>query len=336
MKVDRKQLLSTLESVSSGLSKGAELAQSDCFVFKNNRVVTFNESVYCSTECLLDFEGAVPSEELLGLLRRMKADQLDLSWGDNGLVIEAPGDHAVVAVESRITLPVDGLEQPDTWNDLPPNFWEAVSVVQNCCSNKRSRFILTCVHIHPDWVEASDKFQISRYGLKTGWQQPVLISRDSLNSAVGFNMTQFGETENWTHFRNVSGLQLSCRRYVMQYPDLTPFLRVEGSRLKIPNTDQFREALECASVFSGPAQDDQVIVELRKRKLRVVRNGARGSYRGVRECEFDGDEFRFAISPALLMEISKKTDTAIVAEGRLKVETDKWVYVTVTSAVDKE
>jgi hypothetical protein len=338
MQVKRKDLLNKLEAMAAGLAKIPNLAQSDCFVFHGGYVVTYNETVACRVECKVDFEGAVHGKELLSLLRKLPQDEVEIGLEQGGLGVRVPGDRAVISMEAKIALPTEEIENPGEWNDLPTNFWDAMGVVRNCCSNKAVRAVLTCVHLTPDWVEASDKFQISRYPVKLKLTRDCLLHREAIQLCTGLEMTQYSETDSWFHFRNPEGLMLSCRRYNTvgnyRYPDLTPFLKVEGKKLSIPKA--LDEVLDRASDFTDADEQGYVTVELRPDKLRVKGRGKNGQYWGTRDCQFDGGEMSFRINPRLLSEISRKADSAIVAPSRLRVETDKWEYITLIGPVEKE
>ena len=81
MKIDRKTMLATLESVRSGLSSFKELLEQSCsFVFKEGRVYTFNGEVSLNAELKMS-EGnevnfAVPAEDLVKLLAKLPDEEI--------------------------------------------------------------------------------------------------------------------------------------------------------------------------------------------------------------------------------------------------------------------
>jgi DNA polymerase III sliding clamp (beta) subunit (PCNA family) len=330
--VIRRDLLKSLESVAPGLSKKEVIEQSSCFVFKGGQVITFNDEVACSTSCNLDVEGAVVADPLLSLLGKLQEDELEVDAVDGELVVKGKRRKAGIRLESEISLPVDGIETPEKWKKLPAEFLEAVGVVQNCVSQDQSQFVLTCVHLHPEQVEACDNFQLIRFPIKTGLTKPTLVRGTALSGIASMEVKEFSETENWLHFRGPSGVILSCRRYMDKYPDIGPLLECKGEKVKLPKG--LDGVIDKAKVFSEG--DGNVVVELRSGKTRITGRGVNGWYSEVMDTEYAGEDTRFAISPKLLLEITKQTEVMTVAEGRIKIDSGKFTFVVCTGEVEGE
>ena len=329
MRVEREKLLRCLEAVSPGLSAKEIIEQSCHFVFRGGRVITFNDEVACSLECSLELEGAVVAEPLLNLLRKLPEDNVDLEVSEGELLIRGQKRKAGIRLEQKVTLPIEGIEVPKKWKPLPANFVEAVGIVQACAGRDESRFALTCIHLSPEWVEACDGFQLARYPIKIGVTTSTIVRRRAMKSVVGLDVTEFSQTENWIHFRNSAGLLVSCRRYLDKYPSIEKLLQVSGQPTVLPKG--LEEAVDKAQIFS--TEDNQVKVELRRGKLRLSGKGANGWYAETKSVKYSGDELQFSIAPKLLVEISHRAEKCEVAEGRLKISTDKWTYVTCTGKV---
>ena len=329
MKVNRKELLSTLESVAAGLSP-KDIIQSSCFVFQLHRVVTFDDEVFCSAEVPpMKIAGAVRGGPLVALLKRLPEDQVDVTADGGKLLIKGKNRRGTLVLEQEVLLPVDAVEEPGEWKRLPKGFKQAVDVVLNYVSTDESDYPLTCVHIHPKWVEACDNFQLTRYWIKSGFSEPTLIRGRSLKHVLGLDMTEFSETKSWLHFRNADGLRLSCRRYIEQYSDLSDLLDTKGREVKLPKG--LRDAVMRAEIFSSEdSLANRVTVELGGGWLKLSGEGASGRYEERCRIEgFDGSA-RFLISPRLLVEVSKRADTCIIGEGKLMVYGGKWRYVSCT------
>ena len=63
-----------LEAVSPGLATREAIEQSSCFVFKDGRVMTFNDEVACSIDCELGFDGAVAAKPLRSAVWALEAE----------------------------------------------------------------------------------------------------------------------------------------------------------------------------------------------------------------------------------------------------------------------
>ncbi len=334
MKINREVLLKQLEYVTPGLAKREVVEQSTCFIFRDGKVYTFNDEVACVADCPLKIEGAVPADKLLAVLRKLNDDELDITVSDGQVKIKGEQSRRVsIRMDEEIALEVDAVEEPGKWRPLPEDFNEAVGVVQSCASNDASRFRLTCIHIHPDYLEACDDFQLARYPLKTGLKKPMLIKRDSLKWLTGLDPTEMSATKNWMHFRNPAGLVLSCRRYVEEYHDMDSFLVVEGTKTVFPKGIETTVGL--ASIFSSDNEDlNQLLIRIKPGRMRIEGHGKSGFYQEDKKVNYDGPPTEFQIAPDLFLTISKRAAECIVGDGRLKVDGGKFEYVTCTTVVD--
>jgi len=331
MKIIREDLLKKLESITPGLTEKEVLEQSSCFVFKNGRIATFNDEVACSIDFESEIEGAIKAKPLLELLRRLTESELTVTFEDKQLRIRGERRKAGIHAEEEVTLPVDSVDMPTKWRTLHNEFSEAVGIVGQCCSKDQSRFVLTCVHIHPEWLEATDNSQITRYPMKTGIKESRLIRWSAIKSIAGADVTEFGETENWLHFRNPDGLVISCRRYLDQFPSETSkVLNVTGDEITLP--EGLSDAVARASIFSknSAEKEEQVEIHLKPGAMRLEGRGFEGWYVESKKIIYNGAEVKFSTTPKLLVELVKRSNQCILGDRKLKVQTEKFVYVACT------
>ncbi len=346
--VNREEFLHTLESVQPGLSSREIIEQSSCFAFLDGKVVTYNDEIACSHACDVGIVGAVKAEPLLAVLRKLSEDEITITQkneeGKKGkilsseLLIEGKRRKAGIRCEYEVLLPADKVEAPGKWEPLPEDFADAIALVVNSAGTDQQDFKMTCVHLHPKWVEASDNFQVTRYRMKTGVAEAMLVRASSLKHVPALGMTKFSVSDAWIHFKNPAGLVLSCRRYAEtdDYPDMKPVLDCEGSQpITLPKG--LGDAADRASVFSAETSDEnQVRVELRPGKLRIRGTGATGWFQEVKKVKYQGEPMAFNIDPKLLQEVTKKYSSAEITEGKLKVDGGKWQYVTCLSNPDEK
>jgi DNA polymerase III sliding clamp (beta) subunit (PCNA family) len=332
-KINRESFLHTLESVWPGVAPRAILEQSDNFVFKKGRVLTFNDEISCKAVSGLpkDFTGAVEAQKLLDLLRKLSEEELTVAWDGGSFALTGKRRGAEVRMEAQVTLPVEQVERPETWTKLPANFLEAVGLVQQCAGKDASQFRTVCVHLHPDWVEASDDFQLARYKIKTGLSTPVLVRQTSIKHVVSLGFTEMAETNTWLHFRN-GDVQLSCRRYLNEGYDLTPFLKIaKGKQIQLPKG--IVEACDKALIFAADSEDKQVTVHLRPGKLRLEGIGAAGRYWEAKKVTYDGPPMKFSINPDLLSKLVTNHPEAEITPDRICVRMDNFVYLACLSVI---
>lgn len=336
--IKREDLLAQLNSVRGGLTSKEIIEQSSCFCFRNKKVLTYNDEVACTNNCQLDITGAVTAAPLLAILEKRDDDVLEYECSNSKLKLRGKKGVTSIRMEAEIALPMENVEYPEksAWKKLHPDFEDAVGLVQGCAGKDESCFSLTCVHLHPEWIESCDNFQIMRFMIETGLEQSILIKRDALKHIISLGVTKFAETESWMHFKNPGGLILSVRRHVRDdYPDLTSLLEVKGMRTVLPKT--LIEATDRAEIFSAENVDNnQVQVKLKPGKLIVKGTGVTGSHYETKLLNYKGEPLTFKISPQVLTEIVKQHNECEISNDRLKVNGGKFIYIACLVVAEKE
>ena len=336
MKVDREVLLNQLELVNSGLSKNDVLEQSSCYVFHDGKVITFNGEVACRHECCLKIEGAVRAEPLNTILSKLVEETVEINTGtskdeEGELLIKGKGRKTGIRLENDILLPVTDIPSPKKWHKLPENFMESLRMVHHCVSKESKYRELTCVHFHPERIEASDNFQVTRFDIKLPIKKSVLIEGTSAGSLSRLDVIELAYSQDWLHFRTSDKLVFSCRRYLDEYPELGPLLEFEGKPITMPKG--LIDAADKAQVFSKEAEENQVLVELRADRLRIKGEGSSGWFTEVKKVRYKGAPMSFRIDPSLLQELLKKHTECEITDDRLKVDGGSWTYITCLAKV---
>jgi len=335
MKIKREEMLKEINAVMPGLSDREIIEQSSCVVFMNGNICTYNDEVACTYPSKMDIEGAVVAMPMVNILEKLTEEYVDVETTDSAVLIRGKAKRATIRMEKEVHLPIANIEKPGKWSKLGKGFNEALNLVQACAGKDDSQFLLTCVHIHPDYIEACDNEQVARFNDKTGFSSELMVRRDSIKHIVSLDMTHVSETKNWVHFRNPSKLVLSCRRYNDTYPDMSPILKVSGSPLTLPKS--IGEAVERCEVFSSESTDDNLLtVELKKGKLRVKGEGAHGDFIESKKIKYEDADLSFRIAPYLLVDLVNKHNQCEVTSNRLKITIGKLDYVTVLTVPKAE
>lgn len=325
--VNRQEFLSKLESVEPGLSPRPILEQSSSFVFKDGKVMTYNEEIACRYKTPLKITGAVHAAHLLTLLRKLGEEEVevDVNEEQTEILIKGKGRRAGIALDANIVLGIDAVEEPGEWADLPEDFLEGISMVGECAARDASNFPLNCINIAPKWLEAADDFQIMRYKIKTGVQDATLVKQEYIRHITKLEMNQVSLTETWIHFRNKGGLIFSCRRYVDEYKDLTPYLEVEGEQVTLP--PGLGDETERAEIFAAE-RDNLLEITLKIGRVVVKGTGINGWYRADRKLQnFKGEPINFFVTPHTLRDLMKKGKECEASADKLRIQGGKFTYV---------
>ncbi len=340
MKINREELLKQLEATLPGLSTREIIEQSSCFIFKDKTIRTYNDEVACTQKSILDIEGAVQAIPLISILRKLKEDELEIAINKRHtqLLVKGKRRRSGIRMEEDIILPVETVEKPKKWKKLPSNFADSVSIVQSCAGSNESQFVMTCIHICPKWMEACDNHQMTRFRIKTDIAKPMLIRKESLKHIVSMDMTKFSETKSWIHFRNSTGLILSCRHFVENYPmeDITEVMKgFKGKPLTLPKG--LKEAVEKAEIFSSESvEGSDIIVDLKPTKFKITGKGTSGWFTETKKSKYKGEPLQFTIPAKLLIELVRQYSKCEVSSTRLKVTGEKFVYITALGIIEEK
>lgn len=328
-RIDRQQLLHTLDLLKPGLSAKGLIDQSDCYVFRKGKALTFNGEVCCRTACDLGgFEGAVKGGPLAAVLAKMSDDTLEVEPGDGTVRFHGRRKKLEVTAEAEVRLPVAAVDRPGEWKRLPEEFVDALRLVQDCAGSDESRYVTTCVHLTPKWLEATNNNQAARYRTALPVTGPMLVRKDAVKHVLDVGVTELAESANWLHFRNPAGLVLSVRRRADPYVNLTPHLKPAAGGAAVVLPKGLKLILDCAAVFSGEDKErDEVTVGLKPGKVRLTGRGASGSYSEWTKVGYDGPPLEFAAAPDLLKQLVDRFDGCVVTEDRLRIEGGSFVYV---------
>lgn len=339
MKVNREEVLKSLISLTPGLASRELIEQSSCFVVtEDGRMMTFNDEVCASRKSSLPIKGAVKAKLLLDHLSKLPEEVIDMEQVGNSLRIKGKGRRAEIKMESAVLLPVESVDVPEEWRPLATEFLEAVGMVHSCASTEESAFVLTCVHIHPDYVESSDRFQIARYECETGVEESMLVRAESIQKMLASGMSEICETKSWVHFRNSDGLTISIRRYLETYPVLGKHLNSEGT-VPITLPGELEEAVNRAADFSGDnkeAGNNHILlhIDLDKDEMRIKGIGVCGRYEEKKAVAYDGPPIRFLIASVLLTALGKRSKDCRVSAKKFFVDSGKFQYASSTRVAE--
>lgn len=332
-RVERELLLHCLQSVQPGLPAREVRGQTTCFVFEDGHIHTYNDEIACKIPSPLgDFTGAIQSQKLLEMLQKLTEETLEFEQTENQLHFHGKnGRKAYFNLESDNPIPIKEIETPKKWSKINDTFSEAVQFVQQCSSKDEDYFDLTCIHITDSFVEAHNNYQLCRWNLKTGFKNPVLVRQAAMKHVAVLGLTYVSETEAWIHFKGDSGLILSCRRYVMDYKDLSPIINsTKGHPTTLPKG--LIEAADKASTMLDDTEDGgMVFVEIRPGKLRISSEGVRGGYIEPKKIDYDGKPLSFLVTPKLLIDLVKRHNDCFISDSKIRVTNGDYTYISCLS-----
>ena len=342
MQINKVEFLRCLEMVQCGISEKAIIEQSDCFVFRDGFVHTYNNQIVASMPIALEEEGAVKASKLVEVLNKIDDELVDVSQketkaGGQELHFKGAQKKFGMYLETEINLPIDAVEFPDKnedWKALNENFSEQMSLLAECCSTDQNKFTYTCIHFTPNYVEAMDGVQILRYDA-SAYEFPIefLLRNEDVKEIIQCSVTEYLIKDKWVFFRNEDNLIVGCKISFEEYLNLDDHLNVTGQPVTIPRS--IGEACEKANIFSAEQKDNQrVTVKLRPNLMQIEGEGKSGWYAERINVSWDGGDIRFFISPKVLTKVADNQSDTFLTESRLLLQGPGFKYVTVLGEIE--
>lgn len=331
--IAREDLLRTLELIRAGTTPKDVSEQSSCVVFQNGYAHSYNEDVYCRAKSNLpqEWSAAIPLPPLLTILTKLAEQEVTLDLTKTELIIAGKGRKTGIRAESQISMPFDSVTLPvkADWQKISTHFSDAIALVQDCAGTDTDEFAMTCIHITPKFVEATDRTsQMARHNVQIGIPEPVLLKRDSISPSAALAPKRVAVTDNWFHLRTAAGSLYSVRKNEGGYPDLGAAFEVKGRKVVLPKG--LKEASDKAEIFSSEDKDNNnVMITLESGRVKLKGQGESGWHRENKKISYAGPNMSFLISPRLLREILDRNNECHIQDDRLIVSGNKWVYASI-------
>lgn len=331
-KINKNDLILAFEAVRPGLGRREVIEQSTSFAFIDNHVCTYNDEIAVRFPLKLNITGAVRADELYKFINKISADEIEITQTENEIQLKAGRSKAGMKMDAEIRLPLDELgEYEGKWTKIPETLIPALKMAFPVSSTDMSKPKLTCININGKYVTASDGFRIMRVDIgmegRKAFKKAILLPATAVKSLVRYQVAEFTETAGWCHFRAGNGLVFSCRTVAEDFPNVEPFLEVEGIELKLPAST--KEALERAGIFSrgDSAIEEEVFVKVSKKKIVFKAEGDFGWCEEELNCAYSGEDIEFTVSPVFLYDILGSLQHCIVGGNSLKFQGENFEHV---------
>jgi hypothetical protein len=211
-------------------------------------------------------------------------------------------------------------------NDKPCGL--AYSTVAPCASTKATKFLQIRIHCHPDFLEACDNYQFARYPMKTGFKKEILVRAESLKAVAAEGVSEYSETKDWVHFRNATGLVMSCRLSREEYPSLAHALEIEDEKVELPKG--LKKAAAAAEIISSTNKDGEMVtVSIRDNELCLQAEGDSGWYEETKRINYDGPPLFVSAPPKVLQDLTKQNVGVFFTKEKLKMDAGAYQFVAV-------
>lgn len=328
--VQRNDLLSSVKAVEPATTDKEVVQQSDCFAFSDGFVWSYDDEIAISSPVNTEIEGSVSAKELIALLSKIKADEIELEANDNEVTISWGKKKTASFRVEDVKLPLDEIEVPveDDWIDLPEDFCECVQFVLFSVGKDLSKPVLTCVHIEGNIAESADDTRFSRRVMKGNVDNELFIPAKAAQVMIQYEPEAYSIRQGWLYFINKDDVVVCCRTFGENYPDLTRFVPSadQGTTINLPV--EMRDVLDRAGVFSSRKvkQDEMVTCKVANNELTVTAESDTGKIVEVIDIDYKGDAVSFMANPSFLSDALKLAHSAIVTDNLICLDCDTFTH----------
>lgn len=332
MKIDREELLKTLTISAAGVTDREVLEQSNCFIFTEEELITFNGEVMTRVDNPLEITGAVPAADLINLLTKLPDPEITVEDSETELVIKGQRRSAGIVKHAEILLPYDDVPPPKGLRSVPENLMGVLQQATKVCGKEEVQPMTTVVHVTPEKVEACDNFRMFRYELQTGFKRAALIPALGLKPLANITVNKAAYRGGWAHFKTASGHVISIRCDSGDYPNLDPLLAMENPR-KVTLPANLADILSRAEVMHEH-HDKVVNISITENKIVLKASKDTGWFREWKKIKYTGEPLRFDVNPQFLQQMLEKTRKVEICENRMKLETGEASFVVSLEVVE--
>ncbi len=331
MKINIQELKKDIENLKPGLSGNKETTeQSNCFAFTEERIYTYNDEISVSIPNPIEFEGVIPSNELMSLLVKLKGEEAETEFDDEELIIKQGRIKAGLVLQKSIEMPIDEINIPKKWYKLPSDFLTALNTCIFTTSSEMDDSVLNNIHCNKTLLESSDNERATRYVIKSKLRKSFLIPAYSAKELVKLkDIIEYYPDNEWIHFRASGDIIFSCRCSYETYPDTSEHFIQDGFEFEFPK--ETKEMLEKAGIFADSDFIQDKLVQIYITPKGTFKISAQGESGWIEETKRvktrPKSEIKFSINPQYLQQILDKTNQAIIGDSLVWFNIDKFEHV---------
>jgi DNA polymerase III sliding clamp (beta) subunit (PCNA family) len=336
MKIQKDVLLSALMKVKPGLAKKEIIEQAQHFIFSNGEVTTFNDQVCVMHPIECDFDFSVKGEEFYKIISGISEKEIDLTMKESTLHIKAKGTNCKLSTllgDAGFVAPLvqvlrDAISSDGFWKKLPTEFLDGLYLCALSASKDLSTGVKSCVAIKGENIYSTDGLRASLYVMDSSIEEIMIPARDALE-LIKYNVTEYGASENWMHFRTTDGTVFNCKSMRGDYPYAKVDRLFEDAEPTIMFPDTMKESVSSVLILAEGDVDinKTITVSVKSGSITCHAEKERGSIDKTVECDYSGDAFSFDINPIFFAQILSHAPGLALFDNRAMFLSDNFWHV---------
>jgi hypothetical protein len=317
MKMNRKNLVNSLEKVYPVVGVNVLVPEFQCFQFKGKIVQAYDGIMRIHTELPEDteFECGVPGAPILSLLRSLAEEEVELVQSESSILVKAGGLKGSFTIQKSID--VRDIEIPQLVYDDKSKIEDIVEGLNFCrlaVSKDETAGPICGVMINKDTLLSTDRYRIACWSLGSSFDGLVCILPLKLISIMIKNrheISAIGYDKESNSFVVLleDGTRIASSTYEGEYRDVLQYFPATGSPfVEIKFISGLGDVLERHTIFLANVNpiDKEIVLEVCKNKCTVIsKNAELGEL--VEELEITenlNSNFTFNVNPVFLKDVS--------------------------------
>ena len=332
MKIETAKFKNALSIVKPALASKEIIEQTTSFAFIDNTVITYNDEI-CIVHPVegIEINGVIQADELYKFLGKVKEKEFDVTITDSEIVMKAGRSKVGFALNKEILLPLnEEISEKGKWKKLPEQFIQACKFAVASASTNMGDENLTCVHFNENGsIEATNNYRLVVWNFPEQLPMPTtLIPASSIKEVIKLKPIKVATGKGWIHFENAEKTVISCRIVSETFVNTESIIKSIKRGKKMTFPDGLVQILDKAEIFTQEQKTDgSVTIIIQNGKLLVKSESLTAWFKETIPCENEED-FSFSITPYLLKDILKETNTCTISGNALLFKSGNWVYLT--------
>jgi len=330
MKINRQKFLNVLNTVICGAHKKEVLEQSHCFIFKGDRIISFNGEIYASaifpsTEPK-DF--AVQAYDLIQLVAKFPDEEITLAIKNNQLMISGKKKRAGLTIQKEILLPVEDIPQPNKKIRIKEGVMEALIMAAKVCISSHEDYRVSHVQISPNKIQATDKNRFLRITIKTGLKT-ILVPSGAILAVKDIPIDRISLGKGWLFIGNKNvQLGICCTEEEYYEEELLDTIINMDDPQPIQLPKEMSNVIDRALIMSADDNSSMSKVSITSKSITVRTQKESGWYEERQPVKYKGEDMILSVGLPLLKDLLSKTHKALVTQHKIKMEKDGIEFVT--------
>jgi len=333
MKINRIELLKILEEVIPAITDKEVIEQSTSFIFKNNKIITYNDEICISHPIKnLNINGVIKADEFYKVLKRINSKKVSIKKLKNEIIIKSGKTQAGLVLQNKIKVPIDKIQKIKKWKSISKDFIKALKFSRLACKKSFSyHSVLSYIHIKNNFIEASDGYKISSYKLlKKISKESLLIPISVIDELLKYQIKKFSIIKNWIHFKTENNTIFSCKIANEKYPNINKIINFKGKKIYL--SKKLINIIERAKIFSKSElkKEESIKLKIYKNEILVFAETEIGWIKDLLTIKKSNNKkIIFEINPEHLLLILKKLDNIICIyhNNKIKFEDKNWKLI---------